>query len=64
MQIYHHNSSVAIGTDLVRDLGLLCRKKMLRPAWIMVVNCTRSVFFMSVVSVTFGPIWPWFRTAE
>jgi len=29
----------------------------------MVVNDTHSVFLMSVVPVTFGPIWPWFRTA-
>jgi len=34
------------GTDSVRDLGLLCRNKMLRPARIMVVNGIRSVFLM------------------
>ena len=34
------------GTDPVRDLGLLCRIKMLRPVEIMVVNGTRSVFLI------------------
>jgi len=38
------------GTDSVRNLGLLCNNKMLRPVRIMVVNGTRSVFIMSVVS--------------
>ena len=52
------------GTDSVRDLGLPCRNKMLRPVGIMVVNGTRSVFIRSVVPVTFRPIWPWFRTAR
>jgi len=52
------------GTDSVRDVGLLCRNKMPRPAGIMVFNGTRSVFLMSVVPVTFGPIWSWFRTAR
>jgi len=28
------------GTDSVRDLSLLCRNKMLRPVWIMLVNDT------------------------
>jgi len=49
-------------TDSVRDLGLLCRNKMLRPVGIMVVNGTRSVLLMSVVPVASGPNWPWFRT--
>jgi len=49
------------GTDSVRDLGLLCHNNMLRPVGIMAVNGTRSVFLLSVVPVTFGPIWPWFR---
>ena len=39
-------------------MGLLCRNKML------VFKGTRNVFLMSVVPVTFGPIWPWFRTAR
>jgi len=30
----------------------------------MVVKGTRSVFLVSVVPATFGPIWPWFRTAQ
>jgi len=47
LQLVRHH-----GTDSVRDLGLLCRSKMLRPAEIMVVNITCSVFLMSVVSVT------------
>jgi len=38
------------GTDSVRDLGLLCRNKMVRPVRIMVVSGTCSVFLMSVVS--------------
>jgi len=44
------------GTDLVKDLGLLCRNKILRPVGIMVASGTRSVFFISVLPVTFGPI--------
>jgi len=52
------------GTDSVNDLSLLCRNKMLRPARIMVVNGTRTVFLMAVVPVTFGPIGLWFRTAR
>jgi len=60
----HANLFSHHGTDSTRDLGLLCRNKMLRPAVIMVFNGIRSVFFMSVVSVTFGPIWSWFRTAR
>jgi len=35
---------------------------MLRPVEIMIVNGIYSVFLASVVLVTFGPIWPWFRT--
>jgi len=35
-----------------------------RPVGIMVVNGTRSLFLMSVVPVTFGPIWPWFCRAR
>jgi len=30
----------------------------------MVINGTRSVFLMSVLPVTFGPIWHWFLTAR
>ena len=48
----------------MRDLGLLCRNEMLRSVGIMVVNGIRSVFLISVVPATFGPIWPWFRTAQ
>jgi len=44
------------GTDLVRDLCLLCRNKMLRRTGIMVVNGTRSVFLISFPPVTFEPI--------
>jgi len=36
---------------------------MLRPVGIMSVNGTRSVFLMSVVPDTFGPIWTCFLTA-
>jgi len=32
------------GTDSVRDLGFLCRNKMLQPLRFMVVSGTRSVF--------------------
>jgi len=42
------------GVASVRDLGLLCRNKMLRPVAIMVVSGTRSVFLMSAISFTFG----------
>jgi len=52
------------GTDAVRDIGMLCRNKMLQHLRIMAVNATRSVFLMSVVPVTSGPILPWFRTAR
>ena len=45
-------------------MGLFCRNKMLRPVWVMVFNGTHSVFLVSVVTVTFGRIWPWFRTAR
>ena len=48
----------------MRDLGLLCRNKILRPAGIVVVNGTRTVFFMSIVLVTSGPVLPWFRKAR
>ena len=51
-------------TDSVRDMGLLCCNKMLRPLRIMVFNGTRSVFLVSVVPVTFGLIWLWFRTVQ
>jgi len=51
------------GTASVIYLGLLCRNKMIQPVRIIVVNGTRSVFLMPVVPDTFGPIWPWFRTA-
>ena len=54
--ISHH------GTFSVRDLGLLCCNKILWPAVIRVVIATRSVFLVSVISVTFGLIWPWFCT--
>ena len=47
----------------MKDLGLLCRNEMFRPVGTMAVNGTRSVFRMAVVPDTFGPIWPWFRTA-
>jgi len=50
------------GTDSVRDLGLLYGNKILRSVVIMIVNDTSSVFLVAVVPVTFGPIWPWFRT--
>jgi len=33
------------------------------PVGNVVANGTRSVFFMSVVLVNFGPIWPWLRGA-
>ena len=39
------------GIVSVRDLGLVCSNEMLRPAGIMVVNGTRSVFLMSVLPV-------------
>jgi len=39
------------GIDSVKDLGLLCLNKVLRPAGIIVVNGTRIVFLMSVVTV-------------
>jgi len=51
IQIYYN--STHHGTDSVRDLGLLCRNKMLRPVGIMVVKGIRSVFLVSVVPVTF-----------
>ena len=51
MQIYYNSKVIiALIQDSVRDLGLLCRSKMLRPVGIMVVNGTRSVFLMSVVT--------------
>ena len=50
------------GIDSMRDLGLICRNKLLRPIGIMAASDTLSVFLMSVVPVTFGPIWPWYRT--
>ena len=53
--VSHHD------TDSVRGLGL---HKMLRPAGIMVVIGTGNVFLMSVVPVTFGPIWSWFCPAR
>jgi len=37
------------GTDSVRDLGLLCRSKMIRPVGIMVANGNHSVFLTSVI---------------
>jgi len=30
----------------------------------MVLNGTRSLLLVPVVPVTFGPIWPWFRTSR
>jgi len=59
LQLVNHH-----GTDSVTDIGLLCRNKILRPVGIMVINGNCIVFLMSVVPVTFGPIWPWFRTAR
>jgi len=52
------------GTDSVRDLGLFCHNTMLRSVGVMAFNGTRSVFPVSIVLETFGPIWPWFRTAR
>jgi len=48
----------------MRDLGLLCSNKMLRPVGLVVQWHQECVILMSVVSVTLGPIWPWFRTAR
>jgi len=45
----------------VSDFGL---SNLLRPEGIKVISGTRSTFLMSVVPVTFGLIWPWFRTAR
>jgi len=51
------------GTDSLRDLGLLCHNKMLRPVGITVVNGTRSVpyvirsshFWINLALVPHGP---------
>ena len=40
------------GIDSMRDLGLICRNKLLRPIGIMAASDTLSVFLMSVVPVT------------
>jgi len=58
-----YNSLSHHGTDSMRDLGLLCLNKMLRPVGIT-FSGTRNVFLTSVIPVTFGPAWPWFRTAR